>query len=190
MPRHALPLSPHLHPASSHASFQLLKVIEDISKEKLVLEEQLLSLPLVSDSKGIDSSGLLTDSFRLLTSATDSVASPEESSNSRALVRGLQQKLGQVVADFRIQSMKLLETEKSLRELQQDKDIGDRLRIKMETQTENFNHQIALLEERAETLSREIKVWQVRKIFTGRVVASSHSLLFVCGIDSSWRGCS
>ena len=75
--------------------------------------------------------------------------------------------------------MKLFETEKSLRELQQDKDIGDRLRIKMETQTENFNHQITLLEERTETLSREIKVWQVRKIFRS---------VLTCETDSSWGG--
>ena len=58
--------------------------------------------------------------------------------------------------------MKLFETEKSLRELQQDKEIGERLRIKLESQAQSYDHQIAIWEERAEALTREAKVWQVR----------------------------
>jgi hypothetical protein len=159
--------TPPLRPPFPASLFllQLLKVIEEISKEKVVLEEQLLSLPLVSHASGFSPD-----------SPTDSAAPIDEPSNSRTLIRGLQQKLGQVVADFRIQSMKLLETEKSLREIQQDKDIGDRLRTKLETQTENFNHQIALWEEKAETLSREIKVWQVSSKGHDAVPCSQPSL--------------
>lgn len=133
-------------------SFQLLKVIEDISTEKLLLEEKLLSLPLISQSKGFASIGL----------SEDTATSTKELSNSRALNRDLLQKLSQVTADFRIQSSKLMKTEKIVRELQEDKEIGDRLRTKVETQTENFDYQIALWEEKVEALNREINILQVR----------------------------
>lgn len=58
--------------------------------------------------------------------------------------------------------MKLLESEKTIRELQQDKEIGDRLRFKLESQMEAANHQVSIWEDKVESLSRELRVWQVR----------------------------
>jgi hypothetical protein len=57
--------------------------------------------------------------------------------------------------------MRLLEAERSLREVQQDKEIGDRLRMKLESQVETAQHQVLLAEEKVEAFVREVKVWQV-----------------------------
>lgn len=85
----------------------------------------------------------------------------DASSHSRTLIRNLQERLAQTVADFRIQSMKLLDTEKTMRELQQDKEIGDRLRFKLESQMEAAHHQVSIWEDKVDSLTRELRVWQV-----------------------------
>jgi hypothetical protein len=57
--------------------------------------------------------------------------------------------------------MRLQEAERSLREVQQDKEIGDRLRMKLESQMETAQHQVVLAEEKVQSLTREARVWQV-----------------------------
>lgn len=73
----------------------------------------------------------------------------------------MQERLGKTVADLRIQSMKLLETEKNLREVQEEKEVTDRSRLRLESQIETQLHQITILEDKTDLLSKEVKAWQV-----------------------------
>lgn len=77
----------------------------------------------------------------------------------------MQERLGKTVADLRIQSMKLLETEKTLREVQEEKEVTDRSRLRLESQIETQLHQISILEEKSELISKELKSWQVKTFF-------------------------
>ena len=58
--------------------------------------------------------------------------------------------------------MKLLESEKKLREIQEEKEISDRSRLKLESQIETQQHQITILEEKSDLLSKELKTCQVK----------------------------
>jgi hypothetical protein len=86
---------------------------------------------------------------------------PDASANLKSILRTLQERYGQTVVEMKIQSNLLLETERSLRELQEDREISERLKLRLESQLETQSHQLSILEDRLELQSKELKTWKV-----------------------------